>query len=146
MLRPRSPSLSGSGPRLSAPSPPASSPSYAAALASGAAVAVEASKGGDADRMAEAERKTKLGDMWAGRDVAEVGTCGSQEHELLRFLLLAGINPGRVGDLLALLDREDVDSVNDLALLDLERCFTQVTASKIRKALDSQVSIALPTL
>ena len=70
--------------------------------------------------------------------------CGSQEHELLRFLLSAGIKPGRVGDLLALLDREDVDSVNDLALLDLERCFTQVTASKIRKALDNQVSIALP--
>ena len=70
--------------------------------------------------------------------------CGLQEPELLRFLLSAGIKPGRVGDLLALLDREDVDDVNDLALLDLERCFTQVTAAKIRKALDSQESMALP--
>ena len=64
--------------------------------------------------------------------------CGSQEPELLRFLLSAGFSPGRVGEILAQLDREDVDSVDDLALLDLERCLTQVAAGKIRRALDSQ--------
>ena len=64
--------------------------------------------------------------------------CGSQEPELLRFLLSAGISSGRVGDVLARLDREGVDNVDDLTLLDLERCLMQVAAGRIRKALDSQ--------
>ena len=64
--------------------------------------------------------------------------CGSQEQELLLFLRSAGIRPGRIDELLKLLDGEDVDTVSDLALLHLERCLPQVTAHKIREALDNR--------
>jgi hypothetical protein len=61
--------------------------------------------------------------------------CGLQKEELLRFLLSEKFF---FGALLEQLDSEEVDGVEDLGLLDLERCFEQVTACKIRKALDSQ--------
>ena len=67
---------------------------------------------------------------------------GSHKRELLRAWLLshAGINGGRVDELLDQLDEEEVDCVDDLELLDLECCLKQVTARKIRRALAKRES------